>query len=845
MKKGNTKKDHTLGKAMLSAAILASVMATPSVIAEAAPNNTQSLGEDATNQNMKQKVSPDKPIVFELPLNKDNLKSLNLDYKKGELVPQNKNKKEQVGVYVQNNNKQQLATQENKQLTITTDGTTLFLETNVEGGLEANSTASATVLMGSALNKYNAQVNSNGNSKAFSKFMESLSGDDTLQQTVQVGSEVGVATDIKVSRPEGVIMTQDGGAVIEFTATDDYGNPATRGAVTFEGAHDLFGNPVEGITVDNTAVEFVDGQAKVTVQSDKTQLVVVEFEVDNDAGEVQEYQVPIQFIKTVESGSEIDLRYEENADGSVTVEGVVEKDGIPQADVGVPILVENGKPNDTLPITDEDGKFTVIIEDVTSDTFPEVSVDETIAPGIEIEESFGSPVLSGSSEWIQTRIIITEPNTLIQINAIEGEWGEDLYAKVGENGTPVKVGAGGFVTGTTGNLYLGSYNELHDTDLKASVTLNNPDELGLTKVFTFASDKKELAAGSTSSTTVRGSVHYGEFALVDGQVELATTFGSLGVESVTTDANGDFITTFRAGTAAGTAQVTAQLDDIVKDETITVKKASNLKVDLNYFRAYNQGVEYSLDEGKTWKQVWIFNSFHDVVWDEANQQLIGYGHSARIWYSTDGLKWTSSYNKSTTTFDGIKGMIVSDDGVAIAIRGTFNSNRPTTTYLDGSRYKEDIRFLKSTNGGRTWTEVFHGNNHETSRYRANDDFTSATYEDGKFIIELKPGQFVTSNDGGKFWKDEATGDFWHSVSYRIPGSDTVSYVRKPTELQDLKYEDGIYTTSSVIDGTLRSLTSTNATVWTDTETNESYRYGTTVTKSGTNSYRIINGFTKI
>lgn len=490
---------------------------------------------------------------------------------------ENKEKKERkVGILIYNSatNEGFLATEKNNNLQITYDSENNLVRLIVTDHpiLTRYTNYDVYLLAKDTYNKYQAYLKSGGHSKSFEKFVEKVSKDEkhSLQFSFETGSDIGEPTkwDVKANTTDKILTTET--LTVTAVATDDYGNIAQYGKLIFAGATDVNGQPVESIAVNPTEANLENGITQVTVTSDRTQQVILNFKTaGNYPEDEKEFSINAYFVKPAPEGSRVDIKIKKNSDNSYIIDGKVTLNNEPVVQVGVPLTAQNAVLSDKLPVTDEKGEFTINAVKEDSNKVAVVSMDSYRIKNVDMPIVGIDPVIFGNQPWTDTGIIVTNANTLIRVEAT-GTWADNLYAKVGENGIPVKVGAsGGFVTGIADKLYLGAYNNTYADNVDAIIYLDDPKALGIYPTMSLTVNPNKLQADGKSQATVTGQVVYGQYPLVGGQVFLSVDLGSLDNTIVTTNDKGIYSTVLTAPTTAGTGTITAKFDNLEQKVTVT------------------------------------------------------------------------------------------------------------------------------------------------------------------------------------------------------------------------------------------------------------------------------------
>lgn len=393
-------------------------------------------------------------------------------------------------------------------------------------------------------------------------------------------------------------MTTDG-VTVTAAAYDDYGNAATTGSLVFVNATDKNGNVLDGITAQPTEAQLTNGSAQISVTSDKTQEAVLNFETKGSYPEdTKTFSMNVYFVKPVPTGSQISVSAEKNSDGSFAINGSVKLDGNPVANVGVPLKASNGTLSDDLPVTDDNGNFTVTLTKENTSAVV-LSLDNSKVSDVYMPTLGIDPTIFGNQAWTDTGIDITSPNTLVRVQST-GTWADSLYAKVGDNGIPVKIGAnGGFVTGVTGRLCLGPNNTTYPDNVDSTIYLDDPKSISIYPTMSITANPTEIYADGKSTSAISGQVLYGQYPLVGGSVTLSTTSGTLDKTVANTDGTGKYTATFTAGTTAGTAVVSGQFDNLNQSVAISLKD-NNVLANLSKISA---GFNWTLavkNDGTVW-----------------------------------------------------------------------------------------------------------------------------------------------------------------------------------------------------------------------------------------------------
>ncbi|WP_054644753.1 Ig-like domain-containing protein [Thermoanaerobacter thermocopriae] len=437
------------------------------------------------------------------------------------------------------------------------------------------------------------------------------------------------------------------------------------------------------------------------------------------------------------------------------LDGTVMLNNQPVTEVGVPLLVENGTVSDNLPVTDETGHFKVEVAKTDVTKAVAVSVDTAKAPGVTMPMVGIDPIIFGNQAWTDTGIDITTPNMLIRI-AATGTWANNLYAKVGTNGTPVKVGAnGGYVTGVIGRLYLGPYNATYEDNVDAIIYLDNPKDIGIYPAMSLTANPTQLLADGKSTSTISGQILYGQYPLVDGTVNLTATLGTLNTTAPTTDVTGKYTAMFTSGTTAGTAVVGSSFSNLNQTVSITLQQPIPSIIPPSDIRATSTGIQYTTDGGKTWESVYLADVFRGFVYDSVHQVYIGIGEMRRswIWYdyiyiSKDGINWTKTMqpNKGSPLYS-----IATDNKGTVVIGGG----------VDGVYKKETVIFVTS-DGGVTWTRAVREVKLNRTYYPYTTYYVSPNYIGPIYELKYSNGQFIAIG------KERV--DHWGWYSYNVVGT---------------------------------------------------------------------------
>ncbi|NHM28091.1 hypothetical protein G7K71_14100 [Desulfofundulus sp. TPOSR] len=340
---------------------------------------------------------------------------------------------------------------------------------------------------------------------------------------------------------------------------------------------DKYGNAVEdgtkvtlaasGGTVSPTEAVTKDGTVEAQVASGQTSEVTVKASTDN--GIVS--SAAVNFVAIVPAGSQVKLDVvPSNSPGEYTIKGQVTKNGVPVPSVAVPLVTENGKLSDSMPVTDQQGEFSVTLQkEEGSAGCVTVTIDSSQAPGVVAGAVGIDPLIFGTQPWTDTGIDVGA-GLLVRVEAT-GSWASELYAKIGDNGTPVKVGAnGGFVTGVAGRLYLGPNTASYADNVDAIIHIDDPAAVGILPTISLTANPTQIPADGKSTSIISGRVMYGQYPGVGVVVNLSATLGTVGPTSPVTDADGFYQATFIADIQSGTSAITASYKNLSQVVNITV-----------------------------------------------------------------------------------------------------------------------------------------------------------------------------------------------------------------------------------------------------------------------------------
>ena len=297
MTKTNNKRNKMISMSL--SAILAVSMVTINPTTSFAVSKTtvvnSSIIGTSTNANQGVSyVSPDSAIKFELKMSSTLLDALHLDYKYGILQSKGNGKASSFGILVTGGDKSYLATVENGLLTLLTDGINIKLVAT-HPTLDRYTTYKSYLLASSALNKYEAGINSNGNSKSFEKYLEKATNDELLNEsTFETGSTIGEATKIEISNNTINTSVLDIGK-LEITATDDYGNPANSGKVEVANVKTTDGSVLSDTFTVSKNLNIINGQAEIQMTNHKAQTVEVTVNVLSPEGSTSQFVIDAEF----------------------------------------------------------------------------------------------------------------------------------------------------------------------------------------------------------------------------------------------------------------------------------------------------------------------------------------------------------------------------------------------------------------------------------------------------------------------------------------------------------------------------------------------------------------------
>lgn len=333
---------------------------------------------------------------------------------------------------------------------------------------------------------------------------------------------------------------------VKVLVEDQYGNAVEDDTKVTLAASGGTVNPAEAVTKD--------GVVEAQVTSGQAGEVAVKASTENGVTD----SAAVSFMAVVPAGSQVKLDVAPSSvPGEYVVEGQVMKDGMPVPSVAVPLVAENGKLSDSMPVTSQQGEFSVTLQkEGTSSGCVTVAVDSSQAPGVTSGTVGIDPLVYGNQPWTDTGIDVGA-GLLVRVSAT-GTWASELYAKVGDSGIPVKVGAnGGFVTGVAGRLYLGPNVATYAGDVEAIFQVDDPAAVGILPTISLTANPTQLPADGKSTSALTGRVMYGQYPGVGVVVNLSATLGTVSPASPVTGADGSYQATFTAGTQGGIATVTA------------------------------------------------------------------------------------------------------------------------------------------------------------------------------------------------------------------------------------------------------------------------------------------------
>lgn len=623
----------------------------------------QGLADENLNSNLASTVPsngqtvvrPDTSIEITLKATDELMKELNLNNqdkdkdKKQEKDNNNKqdmdkDKKDSVGVLVSDGQNDFLATENNGNLTASYDVNSNTIKLDVaHSTLSRYTNYNVYLLEKDALNKYEASINSDKHSQSFAKMLEKDSDKHFANYSFKTGSAIGEPRNWNFNADKtGKVLTTDG-VTITANAKDDYGDNATSGNLSFVNAVDENGNMLSDVTAQPSEVSLNNGTAQIKVTANNTEKATLNFTTSGQYPEdTTSYKTDIHFVKPVESGSVIKTNITKNSDGTFTVTGNVTLNGSSEANVGVPLEIKNGTLSDNLPVTDSNGTFTTTVTKDNNNAAI-LSLDSSKVSGVIMPVLGIDPTVHGNQAWTDTGINITSPNTLIQVQST-GTWASNLYAKVG-NGTPVLIGAnGGYVTGVTGELYLGPNNTTYSDNVDSIITINDPKSIGIYPTLNLVANPTQINADGKSTSTVSGKVLYGQYPLVDGTVDLSTTLGTLSTLTPTTNSTGNYSTTLTAGTIAGTAIITGTFDNLTQTATVIIQQQSNIFTNVT---EDDSGHMYALKNDGT---LIGYNLYYNIFTQETDKfsitnvkKVVGKAYNAII-LKNDGTVWVVGKN---------------------------------------------------------------------------------------------------------------------------------------------------------------------------------------------------------
>lgn len=345
---------------------------------------------------------------------------------------------------------------------------------------------------------------------------------------------------------------------VEILVEDRYGNPVEDGTLVSVAA--------DGGSVDPVVATTRNGTATVQLTSDRSGVATVRASAEN--GIVG--SASVTFAVLAPPGSQVEFSVAPRSQPSeYDVRGQVKKDGIPVPFVAVPLVAQGGDLSDPVPVADQQGEFGVVLKKTDASVCASVAIDTSQAPGVAAAAVGIDPLIYGNQPWTDTGIDV-DTGQLVRVDA-QGFWASELYAMVGENGTPVKVGAdGGFVTGVAGRLYLGPNTATYADDVDAIIHVNDPAALGILPTLNLTASPAQLPADGKSTSTISGRLMYARYPAVGAAVSLSAELGSINPSVPITGADGSYRATFTASVQDGTAIVTGTYKNLTQRTNITL-----------------------------------------------------------------------------------------------------------------------------------------------------------------------------------------------------------------------------------------------------------------------------------
>lgn len=264
-----------------------------------------------------------------------------------------------------------------------------------------------------------------------------------------------------------------------------------------------------------------------------------------------------------------------NPDGSTTVTGfVATPNGVPLPGIAVPLTVSNGQLSDSRPVSDSNGRFEVtLVKDSGVTSAATVGVDTTQAPNLPANEVGIDPLIFGNQPWTDTGIDISTGDDARVISI--GDWAGRLYAKVGFDGVPVKVGAdGSFVSAMAGRLYLGTNGPTYQGDVDSIIYLKGATS-DVLPTMSLVISRASMPADGLSTAIVTGRVMEGFEPVVGAAVELSALLGEIPSQAVT-GADGSYRVIYKSGFLAGADTLKAHFSNLEQTVSIELTDTSRL-----------------------------------------------------------------------------------------------------------------------------------------------------------------------------------------------------------------------------------------------------------------------------